>query len=132
MAPEKRPLERVFGPQLGDFIRTLHEEHGVKFHLEDCVSAIDGKRVTLKSGGALDADLVVIGVGVRPRLALAEKAGLAIDKGVIVNKYHGNQRARNLRRRRYRALAGSASPANASASSIGSSPNGRGKSPPST
>ncbi|MGA9036904.1 MAG: FAD-dependent oxidoreductase, partial [Pseudolabrys sp.] len=87
VAPEKRPLERVFGPQLGDFIRTLHEEHGVKFHLEDSVSAIDGKRVTLKSGGALDVDLVVIGVGVRPRLALAEKAGLAIDKGVIVNKY---------------------------------------------
>jgi NADPH-dependent 2,4-dienoyl-CoA reductase/sulfur reductase-like enzyme/nitrite reductase/ring-hydroxylating ferredoxin subunit len=87
VAPEKRPLERVFGPQLGDFIRTLHEEHGVKFHLEDSVSAIDGKRVTLKNGGTLEADLVVIGVGVRPRLALAEKAGLSIDKGVIVNKY---------------------------------------------
>ncbi|MFZ0068123.1 MAG: FAD-dependent oxidoreductase [Pseudolabrys sp.] len=87
VAPEKRPLERVFGPQLGDFIRTLHEEHGVKFHLEDSVSAIDGKRVTLKSGGTLDADLVVIGVGVRPRVALAEKAGLSIDKGVIVDKY---------------------------------------------
>ena len=46
VAPEKRPLERVFGPQLGDFIRALHEEHGVKFHLEDSVSAIEGKRVT--------------------------------------------------------------------------------------
>ena len=77
----------MFGPQLGDFIRTLHEEHGVKFHLEDSVSAIEGKRVTLKSGGTLDADLVVIGVGVRPRLMLAEKAGLAIDKGVTVNEY---------------------------------------------
>ncbi len=87
VAPEKRPLERVFGPQLGDFIRALHEEHGVKFHLEDSVTAIEGKRAALKSGGALDADLVVIGVGVRPRIALAEKAGLAIDKGVSVNEY---------------------------------------------
>src|SRR6185437_1327073 len=87
VAPEKRPLERVFGPQLGDFIRSLHEEHGVKFHLEDTVTAIDGRRAALKSGGALDADLVVIGVGVRPRLALAEKAGIAIDKGVSVNEF---------------------------------------------
>jgi NADPH-dependent 2,4-dienoyl-CoA reductase/sulfur reductase-like enzyme/nitrite reductase/ring-hydroxylating ferredoxin subunit len=87
VAPEKLPLERVFGPQLGDFIRALHEEHGVKFHLEDSVSAIEGKRVTLKSGGTLEGDLIVVGVGVRPRLTLAEKAGLAVDKGVSVNEF---------------------------------------------
>jgi len=87
VAPEKRPLERVFGPQLGDFIRALHEEHGVKFHLENGISAIEGNRAVLKNGGTIDADLVVIGVGVRPRIALAEKAGLAIDKGVSVNEY---------------------------------------------
>jgi NADPH-dependent 2,4-dienoyl-CoA reductase/sulfur reductase-like enzyme len=87
VAPEKRPLEKVFGPQIGDFVRALHEEHGVKFHLENSVTAIGDKDVTLKSGDTLAADLVVIGVGVRPRIALAEKAGLAIEKGVSVNEF---------------------------------------------
>ena len=84
---EQRPMERVLGPEMGDFVRALHEEHGVIFHLGDTVTAIDGKRATLKSGGVIEADIVVVGVGVRPRLALAEKAGLAIDRGVTVNAY---------------------------------------------
>jgi NADPH-dependent 2,4-dienoyl-CoA reductase/sulfur reductase-like enzyme/nitrite reductase/ring-hydroxylating ferredoxin subunit len=84
---EARPMERVLGPEMGDFVRSLHEEHGVIFHLVDTVTGIDGKRATLKSGGVIEADVVVVGVGVRPRLALAEKAGLAIDRGVTVNKY---------------------------------------------
>ena len=84
---EARPMERVLGPEMGDFVRALHEEHGVIFHLGDTVTGIDGKRATLKSGGVIEADVVVVGVGVRPRLALAEKAGLAIDRGVTVNKY---------------------------------------------
>jgi NADPH-dependent 2,4-dienoyl-CoA reductase/sulfur reductase-like enzyme/nitrite reductase/ring-hydroxylating ferredoxin subunit len=87
VAPEQRPMERVLGPQMGDFVRNLHEEHGVIFHLQDTVTAIDGRRATLKSGGVLEADLVVIGVGVRPRLALAERAGLTIDRGVVVDSY---------------------------------------------
>jgi NADPH-dependent 2,4-dienoyl-CoA reductase/sulfur reductase-like enzyme len=84
---EQRPMERVLGPEMGDFVRALHEEHGVIFHLGDTVTDIDGKRATLKSGSVIDADLVVVGVGVRPRLALAEKSGLAIDRGVLVNAY---------------------------------------------
>jgi apoptosis-inducing factor 3 len=84
---EQRPMERLLGPAMGDFVRALHEEHGVIFHLGDTITAIDGKRATLKSGGVLEADVVVVGVGVRPRLALAEKAGLAVDRGVTVNAH---------------------------------------------
>jgi apoptosis-inducing factor 3 len=87
VAPEKRPMERILGPQMGDFVRALHEERGVIFHLEDTVAAIEGNRATLKSGGTLDADLVVVGVGVRPRTAVAEAAGLSLDRGVAVDSY---------------------------------------------
>src|SRR3984885_4602047 len=82
---EQRPMERVLGPAMGDFVRALHEQHGVVFHLGDTVTAIDGQRAALKSGVVLEADLVVVGVGVRPRLALAEPAGLALDRGISVN-----------------------------------------------
>lgn len=87
VAPEKRPMERILGPQMGDFVRSLHEEHGVHFHLEETVTAIDGKRVKLKGGDTLDADLVVVGIGVRPRLELAEKTGLKAERGVVVDQY---------------------------------------------
>jgi len=87
VAPERRPLERILGPEFGDFIRELHEEHGVVFHLEDTVTSIEGANAKLKSGATLPADVVVVGVGVRPRLELAERAGVKIDRGVAVNEY---------------------------------------------
>jgi NADPH-dependent 2,4-dienoyl-CoA reductase/sulfur reductase-like enzyme/nitrite reductase/ring-hydroxylating ferredoxin subunit len=87
VAPEERPMQRILGPQMGEFIRSLHTEHGVVFHLEETATAIDGKDVKLRSGKTLEADLVVAGVGVRPRLDPAAKAGLAVDGGVVVDAH---------------------------------------------
>ena len=63
------------------------EQHGVIFHLEDVAVAIDAHSVLLRSGLALQAELVVAGIGVRPRIELAEMAGLKIDRGVAVDTY---------------------------------------------
>jgi len=87
VAPEQQPLERVMGADVGRFVRGLHEAHGVEFHLGETVKAIDGRKVTLSGGGTLDADFVVMGVGVKPATAIAEQAGLAMDKGIAVNEF---------------------------------------------
>jgi NADPH-dependent 2,4-dienoyl-CoA reductase/sulfur reductase-like enzyme len=87
VAPEERPMQKVLGAEMGDFVRSLHEENGVVFHLKDTVEKLDGLRATLKSGAVIEADLVVVGIGVKPRLALAEQAGLTVDRGVSVSEY---------------------------------------------
>ncbi|MEO8337352.1 MAG: FAD-dependent oxidoreductase, partial [bacterium] len=75
------------GPELGDFVRGLHDAKGVVFHLGHTVKQIDAGSVTLDDDSTIDADFVVIGVGVRPCDELASKAGLAMEKGVLVNEY---------------------------------------------
>ena len=87
VGPEAVPLERVMGTELGRFIRNLHQEHGVVFHLGTRPRAIDASAVMLENGERLPADLVVIGVGVRPETALAESAGIAVDRGVLVDEF---------------------------------------------
>src|SRR5215218_138141 len=82
---ETIPLERVFGSELGSFIRRLHEEHGVVFHLGRSVQKVDSKSVTLDDGTAIPADLIVVGVGVRPNVELGVNTGLATDNGILVD-----------------------------------------------
>ncbi len=84
---DERPLGTVLGDELGDFIRSLHEEHGVTFHMGTSIARIGPKEVVLNDGHELAADLVVIGVGVRPRISLAEKAGIAVERGILVNEH---------------------------------------------
>ena len=87
VAPDKTPLERVMGPEVGAYIRRVHEAHGVIFHLGQTVSRVEGNRAILSDGATIDMDFIVLGVGVRPAIALGEQAGLAMDRGVSVNEY---------------------------------------------
>jgi len=83
---EMVPMEKILGKDVGTFVRKLHEQHGVTFHLGTSAVSIDEREVTLQNGERLPADLVVVGIGVRPAIALAEQAGCAIDRGVSVNE----------------------------------------------
>ena len=85
IAPEEHPLEKVFGRELSDLVLEAHARKGVRLHLGAKVARIEDKQVALQGGERIDADLVVVGIGVEPRLQLAEAAGLALDRGVLVN-----------------------------------------------
>ena len=87
VAPEPVPMERTLGPQVGQYLRHLHERNGVVFHLQRTVAAVDERKVTLKDGQAIEADLVVIGIGVKPVTDLAEQAGIKTDNGICVNEF---------------------------------------------
>ena len=87
IAPERVPLERVFGAELGHFIQETHEQKGVRFFLGRTVVAVSDEGVTTSTGDTVAADLVVAGIGVRPNIGLAEAAGLVTDKGVVVDEF---------------------------------------------
>ena len=88
IGPEPLPLARILGEELGRFVKSVHEAHGVRFRLSTRPRAIRPRHVELESGGTVDADLVVMGIGVRPRTALAQSAGLAVqDGGVVLDRF---------------------------------------------
>ena len=84
---EEVPLEHVFGKELGRELQGLHEKNGVRFHLSAVVAGFDGRAVALGGGETIAADFVLVGIGVRPRTALAESAGAAVANGVLVDEF---------------------------------------------
>ena len=87
VASAQVPMEKILGSRVGAFVRSLHESHGVVFHLSETVRHVDGDKVTLTGGQTIAADFIILGVGVRPSISLAEKAGLKMDRGIAVDEY---------------------------------------------
>lgn len=79
-------LGKILGPEVGAFLERLHQDHGVVLHIGEGVASISETGVQLTSGGTLPADLVVVGIGVRPATALADRAGLRVERGIVVDR----------------------------------------------
>jgi NADPH-dependent 2,4-dienoyl-CoA reductase/sulfur reductase-like enzyme len=88
------PLLRVLGAEVAQVFADLHVEHGVDLRTGVRVDGVDkdGSRavVRLGDGGRVEADVLVVGVGVVPNVALAETAGLETDDGVLVDEHLGS------------------------------------------
>ena len=87
IAPEAVPMERILGREVGRFLQSWHQSHGVVFHLGVTIEQLQGGKLTLSDQSRIDVDAVVAGIGVRPAVALAQAAGLALDRGLIVDEY---------------------------------------------
>jgi apoptosis-inducing factor 3 len=85
ISPEEHPLEKVFGRELSDLVLEVHSQKGVRLHLGSKVARIENKQIILQGGERIEVEIVVVGIGVDPRLQLAETAGLSLDRGVLVN-----------------------------------------------
>ena len=87
--PLALPNERIFGAEIGEFYRDVHLRHGVEMVLEDGVEALEGdgavSAVRTSKGRRIECDFAVIGVGVIPRVSLAEAAGLTVENGIQVD-----------------------------------------------
>lgn len=87
--PVALPNERIFGPEIGAFYRDVHVKHGVEMVLGESVAALLGKRtvtaVRTSGGREIACDFVLVGIGVTPRVQLAQQAGLDVDNGVLVS-----------------------------------------------
>ena len=88
--PHAVPLEHVLGPEVGAVYRDIHLDHGVRMRLGTGVERFEGagavERVRTSDGNVIDCDFVVVGVGVRPRIELAARAGLTVGDGILADE----------------------------------------------
>jgi 3-phenylpropionate/trans-cinnamate dioxygenase ferredoxin reductase subunit len=88
--PQAVPLEHALGREVGAVYRDIHLDHGVRMRLGTGVAGFEGagsvERVRTSDGDAIDCDFVVVGVGVRPRIEVAERAGLAVGNGILADE----------------------------------------------
>jgi NADPH-dependent 2,4-dienoyl-CoA reductase/sulfur reductase-like enzyme len=86
------PMVRGLGPRLGDALGALHRDHGVDLRVNAGVAGFDADgaghvaRVRLADGAAVDADVVVVGVGVVPATDWLARSGLTVDNGVVCDE----------------------------------------------
>lgn len=87
--PGEVPLQRVLGPEMGGLLGEIHRERGVDLRLKTSVAGIAetgaGVRVDVEGGEPIEADAVVIGIGMVPNVELAERAGIKVDGGIVVD-----------------------------------------------
>jgi len=85
------PLVRVLGPEVAQAFRSLHESHGVEVRTNVSVSSVESGTasavVHLDDGASLEADLLVVGIGVTPNTGPARAAGLKTDNGIVVDEW---------------------------------------------
>ena len=86
------PLEHVLGPEVAPIFDELHRSHGVDLRYRTTAVELTGRHgtvtgVMLSDGTRIDADMIIVGVGVAPRTELAAAAGLKIDNGIVVDEH---------------------------------------------
>ncbi|MGH2943034.1 MAG: NAD(P)/FAD-dependent oxidoreductase [Solirubrobacteraceae bacterium] len=89
--PLSVPLQHVLGEEVGAVYRDVHVEHGVRMHLGRNVTRFEGddrvRAVLTADGERVECDLVLVGVGVAPRTEIAQRAGLEVEDGIVVDEY---------------------------------------------
>jgi apoptosis-inducing factor 3 len=86
ISPDRLPLQRILGDEVGARILAIHEEHGVAFRFGRTVKAVEAGSVILDDGSRLEGDLIVAGIGVTPAVDVARAAGIHVEKGIVVNE----------------------------------------------